>query len=745
MWPRKHNKEVRQETSQSSNATGENRTSPDSPILDPGKDLLGHAPFAKALATSISKMSPAEGLVIALHGPWGSGNTTILNFIEHYLKQELEATRPIIIKFAPWWFSGQHDLTQRFFDQLAGHLRGDERVSPETIDRLSEFMEAISELPIDIPILSKLLRSGGKILRALTEARQKDLTKLKERLEDALLQLGRKIIVVIDDIDRLTADEIRQMFGVVKAVANFPNTIYLLAFDREVAVKALEPLQNVQKGKEYLEKIIQVSWEIPPPEDYMLPTILLRHINLAGEGTPDDLLDQHDFLNMFARLRNLLRTPRDCDRIGNALLTTYPSVRGEVNFTDFVAMEVLRVRVPGLHELIRINPDRFAGIAGSSLGASSKKELGEFHNSWLNDSAVIPADLKDDVRKVMSRLFPKLQSVWGNYGYGSDSFARWHRECRAASLEILPTYFRLGVPSGSFSRERTKTIIQQCGDFDVLSSELSELAREKLPDGRTAIAAFLERATNLAEQLKLEGCSLVNLLVAILNDQFVEIADTSLAVGFPVDNSWRIIWLVIALLKRFDAEQRASYLKSAVLKAPGLSAVVDLVTTLEVEHDPQARAKASAEPELAEGRCKELAEIAADRIARAAQDEVLAKTPLLGRVLWSWKRWKPEDAKTWINHFVEKDEGLLRLIEASTGEGRQTSLEDPVAQTFLSVNIRGLSEWIDLPTFRDRLEALRSNGEITGEQRFAVNEILKYLEAGKPAEPTGGTPATGTP
>ena len=436
---------------------------------------------------------------------------------------------------------------------------------------------------------------------------------------------------------------------------------------------------------------------------------------------------------MFALLRNLLRTPRDCDRIGNAVLTTYPSVKGEVNITDFVAMEVLRVCVPRLHELIRINPDRFAGIIGSSLDSNSKKELGEFHNRWLNDSAIIPADLKDDVRNVLSRLFPKLQGVWGNYGYGSDFLARWQRECRAASLEILPTCFRLAVPSRSFSRERTKAIIQKCSDFDALSSELAELVREKLPDGRTAIAVFLERATNLAEQLKLEGKSLVNLLAAILNDKFVEIADTSVAIGFPIDNSWRTIWLVIALVKGFDAEQRASYLKSTIVKAPGLSAVVNLVAILEGEHDPQARAKARAEPLLAEARCKELTAIAADRINGGAQDGLLAKTPLLGRVLWSWKRWKPEDAKSWINHFVEKDDGLLRLVEASTGEGRQSSIDDPVAQTFLSVNIRGLSEWIDLPTFRDRLETLRSSGKITDKQLFAVNEILKYLEAAKPA------------
>src|SRR5262249_37083341 len=150
--------EVQKETSLSSSSGDgdKHRISADSPLIDPAKDLLGHAPFAKALATSISRVSPAEGLVTALHGPWGSGKTTILNFVEQYLKQEAEETRPIIVKFAPWWFSGQHDLTERFLDQLAGYLKEDGRVSDETLKRITEFTDAVAELPI--PILSQLLK-----------------------------------------------------------------------------------------------------------------------------------------------------------------------------------------------------------------------------------------------------------------------------------------------------------------------------------------------------------------------------------------------------------------------------------------------------------------------------------------------------------------------------------------------------------------------------------------------------------
>ena len=251
------------------------------------------------------------------------------------------------------------------------------------------------------------------------------------------------------------------------------------------------------------------------------------------------------------------------------------------------------------------------------------------------------------------------------------------------------------------------------------------MLREKLPDGRTAIAVFLERATNLAETLKLEENDLANILIAILNDKFIGTADAWAIVGFPVDNSWRIIWLVTALLKRFDGEQRAGCLKTATVRASGLSAVVNLVAILEGEHDPQARAKTITEPLITEIRCQELIAIASDRIARAAREDELADTPMLARVIWVWRKWKPDDAKAWITQFAAKDQGLLRLIEASTGEGRQSSFTDHVAQSFLSVDIRGLSEWIDLPTFRSRLESLLG-GNLTDKQRFGVSEILKF-------------------
>jgi predicted KAP-like P-loop ATPase len=59
--------------------------SPDKPSLDPSEDRLGYAPFAQHLATGISRMSPPDGLVMAINGIWGAGKSTLIEYILHYL------------------------------------------------------------------------------------------------------------------------------------------------------------------------------------------------------------------------------------------------------------------------------------------------------------------------------------------------------------------------------------------------------------------------------------------------------------------------------------------------------------------------------------------------------------------------------------------------------------------------------------------------------------------------------------
>ncbi len=58
----------------------------DSPKVDPQHDTLGLAPFAEQLATTIRALSAPTGYVIGLHGTWGSGKSTVLNFVSEYIR-----------------------------------------------------------------------------------------------------------------------------------------------------------------------------------------------------------------------------------------------------------------------------------------------------------------------------------------------------------------------------------------------------------------------------------------------------------------------------------------------------------------------------------------------------------------------------------------------------------------------------------------------------------------------------------
>src|SRR5947208_950089 len=116
--------------------------SADRPVSDPKDDRLGYAPFSKQLALSIRKMLPDDGLVIAIYGPWGTGKTTVLSFVKHYLQQNPQSEQPIIAHFNPWWFSGQEDLTRRFFDQLRAVLSKWEGVAESFTKQLSDFADA---------------------------------------------------------------------------------------------------------------------------------------------------------------------------------------------------------------------------------------------------------------------------------------------------------------------------------------------------------------------------------------------------------------------------------------------------------------------------------------------------------------------------------------------------------------------------------------------------------------------------
>lgn len=286
----------------------------DKPIVKVDYDLLGRSDFAKQFGKSICEYGSKDGLVIGLYGKWGSGKTSIINmaiseisidedevkrvekekwysklykrikkiFIAQKSKEENQKHNPIIIKFSPWNYSDKNNLISLFFHELKNKLsvaKGEKHKGKigEAISQYSDIIDVLSIIPAVgsaiVPILKTTSKAAGAKLM-----KTPSLDEAKEKLCKALEDFNHKIIVFIDDIDRLTTPQIKDIFQLVKQVGDFPNIIYVLTMDREIVCNALSEYHNID-GDEYLKKIVQVSFEIPEIDKSLLPEILKSRLN----------------------------------------------------------------------------------------------------------------------------------------------------------------------------------------------------------------------------------------------------------------------------------------------------------------------------------------------------------------------------------------------------------------------------------------------------------------------------------
>jgi predicted KAP-like P-loop ATPase len=145
----------------SENEDTSNPLSGDNPLSDPRNDLLESAPFSKLIARSISRMRPSEGIVMAVNGPWGSGKSTILNFVLYYLQHDFTDPNVVVIRFNPWWFPGREDLTRLLISLI--RIRLGDKGHEDLKNKLADFSELVSKIPI-IPGIE----AGGFIAEKLS-------------------------------------------------------------------------------------------------------------------------------------------------------------------------------------------------------------------------------------------------------------------------------------------------------------------------------------------------------------------------------------------------------------------------------------------------------------------------------------------------------------------------------------------------------------------------------------------------
>lgn len=155
----------------------------------------------------------------------------------------------------------------------------------------------------------------------------------------------KKVITVIDDLDRLSIDKIVEALDAIKAFVGFENCIFIVPFDDSILKKALDKNRTIKldgnhqivESELILDKLFQYKIYIPPLLDFDIKEYA---INLVKENIPD-FIDQYcpmDRLEKVIRkvlIHKNVTTPRQVKKIintfvNNKILMTNRSQKGKI-------------------------------------------------------------------------------------------------------------------------------------------------------------------------------------------------------------------------------------------------------------------------------------------------------------------------------------------------------------------------------------------------------------------------------
>jgi predicted KAP-like P-loop ATPase len=694
--------------------------SADKPLITPQEDQLGYALFAKHLAFSLTKMIPAEGFVVAIYGPWGSGKTTLLNFLFYYFKEAPVPEQPIIVPFNPWWFSGHEKLAKHFFDQLQASLATSDIDLTGLQSKIAEFADMVSELPssIHIPYISI-----GKIAVEFTPLKSsvKNVIKLKMEIAEELRKQPRRIFVTVDDIDRLNPEEIRQLFGVIKSVADFPNMVYLLTFDKKVVIEALRESQGIS-GENYLEKIVQFPFELPLPDRSSLYRLLFARLEGIMAGTPEGLFDQSYWGIVFMRgIEHFISTPRKINLLTNTLSVTYPAVQGEVNPVDFIGIETLRIFCPEAYNMIRTYPDKFTG---REWVASKIDQLRIFQESWVTQ---IAEGDREAVRGMLSQLFPKLGEMWGDIGFDPANEAAWRKQLRICSPDIFPIFFHLALPQGDISNAEIMVILSLADHPEDFSGRLLELAAQARPDGFTRLHAFLDRVMDYTgKEIAVESIPSIFLSLFDVGDQFIRPEDEGSG-KLPIGNDHRVIQIILQLLRRLPWENRFEALQQAITQGRAVFTSLKFVTELGKMSDKQAaEARPQSEALIRQGDQATLEKLVLAKVENAADDESLLQCPKLPEILALWQKLTGNtEPVTWVNKVGRDDRNLAIVLEKFMNKDFRHSMVQAEGESRYHLAQTALIPFMDPQGILDRIHSLTESAWLGQPQRNALRQFIK--------------------
>lgn len=741
--------------------------SADRPIRNLEQDLLGRADFAKNLSDAISQWKGDESLVIALHGDWGSGKSSIKNMALSYSKKQDNS--PTIIEFSPWEWSAQDKIVQAFFDEISKSIgRKDSSKEDQNLANIfakygnhlstahtifksanlfvpllttailgtglvssyftdnTQLVLLITTLTSLIPILMSVTEKGSDILGKISEnssqkakLNEKTLAEIREELITALKSRTTPLLIVMDDIDRLTTVELRMIFQLIKANTDFPNVIFLLLFQKDIVEKKLT--DTTQSGENYLEKIIQIPFTIPQIQLKQVHEVLVNLLEdvINSHTDADKKFDQKRWVEIYHNgLKNYFNNLRNVYRFNSTLCFNFNLFKNndifEADPIDLIAIECLRVFEPNVYSKLSNSKEAFTTLRSvSSNNQTDKVKYSRIIEDIFKSAS---ENNRESVEGILKTLFPTTQWIISNYYHDDSSYQEWFTQLRVCHKDHFDKYFKLSFDSEDFSTSDFINFLQLTANREQLKEKILAL------DARNLLEDFLSKFEAYSKQVPQEN---INSYIYAMLDAGDEINhESSKFFGFSAQTylfrlcSWSLEDIP-------DIKFRAKILQNYINQNSNFS-IIDYILTAEHQNKEKNNETIFEEYDFEQLKNDFINQL--NQFANSNPESLLKNTSFLS-LMYRWKEWgNSSDVLTWFEKQTQDINGVLKILSKMIQVTRSSNDFYTISNVSKKIKADTVENFLDIPRISNIIDSA-DHSVLSEEEKELIEMFKKNIEA----------------
>ena len=508
-------------------------------------------------------------------------------------------------------------------------------------------------------------------------------------------------MIVIDDLDRLEDDEIRDVMKLVRIIADFPNVTYILSYDQKRLEEALGK-DNPGRGRAYLEKIVQIVHHMPRISSSKLTKILLRDLEFTLQGLTFLPFEKSYWQDLFFLAINpLFHDLRDVRRYLNSIRPTIEQIGDEITLPDILAMEALRILEPTFFSNLVKHPEI---LTEKKKRSNTKAEFDRTFQELLS----LAGARAENCEKVLERVFPLLSDRYSV----SDWQSTWRKSRRMAHPDVFRIYIERILPEAEIPTHAVLEFISNINDEKALTSQFAGI-------DSTQLRNLLERIEDYENEFKIADDGAV---VRILIEQLPRLPKQSTDM-FDFGPEIAVGRVILRLLRNLSPQRRFEIISRQLSIISNISAKALLVNL------------AISQKLVNESEANMLSKQLTQQIINTADEELASQDSLMG--LLNIVRDNDEiSGNEKIRHFAENDAWLLCMLASDLSKITALPLGSISASTEYGFSNWETLEFILSPdTLHRRIHLINGKREqmhLDDRLGLALDTALKYVNGWRP-------------